>query len=172
MPDLIMLTIDPNVNSTGVALWIGKRLHAADRIKNIYRAAKGHTWVDRALTMSAQVSEWVYAWGLELGGARFDVVAIEWPSMFESSAGKMAATRTGKTFKLAGLCGMILKGIEDAVGAEEYRIVDVNEWKGQLKKGMVIERLKPEFGERAKDEGWNHDVWEAVGIGKFLLGEF
>ncbi len=67
---------------------------------------------------------------------------------------------------IAGICAC-----QDVEPAFEY--VDVNNWKGNLKKDIVIKRITRTYNEAGlKFKPFTKDEWDAVGIGLYLKGFF
>jgi hypothetical protein len=57
--------------------------------------------------------------------------------------------------------------------AKDFRLVKPSQWKGQLPKTIVIDRLRRKLGRKQCDDlGIEKDAWDAVGIGMWAQGRF
>ena len=86
---------------------------------------------------------------------------IEIPA-FHQSPGGMTVARSGSLVKLTLLVGRI----QQVLSAIEVYPVTVQEWKGQLPKAVVIERIKKII---PNCKATTHD-WDAIGIGLYKSG--
>lgn len=97
-------------------------------------------------------------------------VAIEWPAVYGSLSGR-AAAGSGSVVKLAFTVGKLAQIVED-YGAF-FVPIEVNKWKGQLSKKIVIKRIKRIISSsRLKKLAPEKDAWDAIGIGLFMRGLF
>ncbi len=98
------------------------------------------------------------------------LIAIEWPSYF-GSVGGIATAGHGDLVKLAFTVGKMAQ-IGEAYGAAFIPVPVVN-WKGQLKKNVVIKRIKKTIPKAflEKLDPDSHS-WDAIGIGLFVRGLF
>lgn len=97
------------------------------------------------------------------------VVFCEWPQYWSDSKMGQAAASEGNLVKLAFSVGWIA-AVCDKYGAE-FRPVEVNRWKGQLRKREVIRRIKILLGKRTC-KGIRTHAWDAVGVGLWALDKF
>jgi Holliday junction resolvasome RuvABC endonuclease subunit len=79
------------------------------------------------------------------------------------------AARSNNLVKLAYAAGSF-EGVATARGVKAYRSVPVNEWKGQLPKRVVSDRIQKLL--TPEKCTWNSHVWDAVGIGLYVQGYF
>lgn len=103
-------------------------------------------------------------------------VFCEWPNLFAGAHGRAVAGR-GDLGKLYAWCG----GLMYAAHAQgvPFVPVTVQQWKGQLSKRIVCDRIVNRIGNACasltprtgKDRAGSHD-WDAVGIGLWVKGEF
>lgn len=87
-----------------------------------------------------------------------DLVVIEFPELWSGNSTSHASTASGDLFKLAYLVGALAMSSSRYVTALPV-LVTPGEWKGQLSKDMVLERLA-DYGITAK----NHEA-DAIGMG-------
>ena len=99
-----------------------------------------------------------------------DDVAIEWPTIHGTAKGH-AAAGSGSVIKLAFTVGKLAQ-VAEAYGSN-FIPVEIIKWKGQLKKPIVIKRLKQilpaKLLRRLLPED---DTWDAIGIGLYMRGLF
>ena len=97
-------------------------------------------------------------------------VAIEWPTIHSSVKGR-AAAGSGSVVKLAFEVGKLVQVAEDY--GLEFVKVDIINWKGQLKKPVVIKRLKKILPRKLLNLlAPESDTWDAIGIGLYMRGLF
>jgi hypothetical protein len=89
-------------------------------------------------------------------------LVVEMPHYQESAVGSFA-WKTGDLQKLVLLVGFL---VADNWGA--VTLVNPREWKGQLPKAVVEERIRKRLGTKAC-AGFKKDIWDAVGIGLWAL---
>lgn len=158
-----VITIDPGIRGTGLAIW---------SLKN---------WETDTVPLATFVitppsdEEWVIAIGtiFDQIDPIFDEYKVvkaycEFPQYFSSGKGH-AATSDGKIFKLACLVGVFM-GIMLVKNCILFPI-NVTAWKGQLPKEAVISRLiriEPKLSQLNIDS----HAWDAVGIAFHLKGKF
>ncbi len=167
-----VVTLDPGIDC-GFAVW------------------QGETWYTGTLPVYAGViktdarSSWLtrFEGGLERLGDIFEdwfpltYVVCEWPQFYNTAKGAAVAGRDdlGKLYAWVG-------GAITVAHRESANFVPVNvaQWKGQLSKRVVCDRIEQTLGAggvreiglspRKKGEG-SHD-WDAVGIGLWAKGLF
>lgn len=158
-----VVTIDPGIRGTGLAIWDLK------------------TWKTATIPLATfvvtppQEEKWVQAIGtlydqIEPIFEEYKVVKAycEFPEYFSSGKGH-AATSKGQIYKLSCLVGVFM-GIMLAKGCTLIP-VQVHAWKGQLSKDAVITRLL-KIEPKLDDLGINTHAWDAVGIAFSLKGKF
>lgn len=160
----VFVSLDPG-QRTGVAVWSEEA--RARRVPPISAAlwtgglgSVATTWEQRCQALSGRLENY-------LRGTNVSRVYCEMPAFFEGEKGHAAAAK-GDVVKLAFLVG-VYAGIchGQRVG---FSVVPVRDWKGQLPKTVVIERIKRKLG---KGCGLYHgDQWDAVGIGLYVKGYF
>lgn len=155
-----VLSIDPGLNGTG---WVVAFLNRNGQV-NIIRSGiineKNGTLEERAGAIAAEIV-WI------ANRNNVSRICCEYPAFFDSVSGQMVAKR-GDLVKLTFLIGYIAGMLHEFGKCE---LIPVNEWKGQLPKSVINERVKQILGEKR----WNllglksHAV-DACGIALFVLG--
>jgi hypothetical protein len=95
-------------------------------------------------------------------------VYCEMPPFIQTSA------QSGAQAKLMHSCGVIA-GLCIALGKKPcaFEYVNVNDWKGNLPKEVVMKRIVKIFNDhRLTCPPYAKDEWDAVGIGFYLKGLF
>ncbi len=157
-----LISIDPGTKNTGVAFW-GRRVPGARRIipLEVYLLTSHETeWMAAAESIRTQLA------GLLMNAAytfEFASTICEQPQYMP---GQFATTATGALVKMAHLCGLL------GSVAPKFAYVGINEWKGNLPKSIVTERIQKYYEGLAVAEKWKADMWDAVGIGLYRYGEF
>lgn len=154
-----ILTIDPGVRSTGWAYWraLNPRSLVPDA-HGVWTASKKINWQRAAQRIAALFNGYLL---------RRDVkrVVIEWPQLWTGSAKSMSSGTDGDLFKLSYLVGALDRCFSSSHRDDIAILVPPNQWKGQLSKKVVLNRIEKRIGVRYGDhEG------DAVGIGLYLLG--
>lgn len=123
-------------------------------------------WWSRALLLANEVArltsmEW--AWRLD---KRIQVVS-EFPMKMESAAG--IAAQKHSTARLAFLVGAVGAALTLEVDCD-FSVVTPQEWKGQLPKSIVRDRIIQRLG-KGQVAGVKTHAWDAIGIGLWRLGK-
>lgn len=146
------LTIDPGLNGTGWALWDERW----KLLRNGVITPKNKGWEMRGSEITCRV--------LDLDELINDVrdVYMEFPEFHQSAGGQVTA-KSGALVKLAWFVGFLSSAIPVPV-----HYVTPTQWKGQLPKQIVIDRIKAKMPDvKAK----SHD-YDAIGIGLYVRGDF
>ena len=166
-----VLSIDPGLMGTGVALWTneGSALdwERIELPQNVWTyTPRGRTWQDR----SQDCLMWLnYIYKV------YNVIDTycEWPQYFMGAIGHSATVR-GDIHKLTYLIGGIAH-LATYVHTGNMHLVPVVEWKGQLPKQVVINRIKQIY-QKANLNINSIDIkshgWDALGIGLYVKGVF
>ncbi len=96
-----------------------------------------------------------------------DLVFIEEP-LFISTAGGRAVAGRGDLVKLTLLAGSYWGAINSL--RMETTFVPVRDWKGQLPKKVVEERIRLLLGKKFRDLTLLDHEWDAIGIGLWVQG--
>lgn len=170
MPDAVarhFLTVDPGITGTGWAAW--SVAEWKDRVPPVEVGviipdnAPCNKWHDQGRKIYHRLAA-IYA--------RYNCsgVYVEWPNFRGGAVGQSVAASgdLGKLYYAASLC-LALGLIPGQGGFGEP--VPVVQWKGQLPKAVVAERIVKRLGQNVCDQlGIDDHAWDAVGIGMYLKG--
>jgi len=146
--------VDPGLGGTGLAFF--RKLDGPpDAVRQ--RAGGRGDWRERQFRLALWFAESLSIW-------QPNEVVIEYPEQFQS-AKSHACVERGDLGKLYALCGMyMLVSYEQTTGVLP-RLVSPNEWKGQLPKRVVDQRIRRTWGQTYPDH-----VSDAVGMGLAAQG--
>lgn len=160
------MSIDPSINNLGMAIWdistktllLWKLVHPKpDRRKNEY---------EKSVSMCDQLREWAKTYAV-------NNVLMEVPSHW--AVGGFEARETGSIAKLCFVCGLIY-GMRYDEKIEEFKVVKPSDWKGQIPKHVMANRLHDEYVKYGidmngtiTDTKLNENVADAIGIGHYYL---
>ena len=154
-------TVDPGLGGTGAALWQTLALATArptPPTNTFAVSARRGDWHDRM----RKIVDVLMA-RLLTSGWRTNILVLEMPRLWTSSAKSQGAAADGTLFKLSALTGAII------YVARQYNIpvaeVYPDEWKGQLDDRLVHKRIAEKLGLR-----YPTHVHDAVGIGLAIQG--
>lgn len=154
----MLLAVDPGLRGCGVALFSGQNLIRCAYLRGSKDAKDGAAWA----CMAQEVWEWA--------GADATRIVSEFPKVY--SAGKSK----GDPEDLLQLAGVV--GALSALFSGTVQVVRPYEWKRQVPKDImtsrIINRLTGPEGEVARHgmpaRSYQHNVWDAIGIGLHALG--
>jgi hypothetical protein len=161
---MALLAIDPGLNSMGWAYWRYPE-------KGFVPASVGLIKAPRKMELTVRahwIAEEVFKTIPQIGGPnapplfKTDIV-----SEFPAWHGTSMAWSTGDLQRLVFLVGVLC----GRFSLSKFTLVTPAEWKGQLPKDVVIRRLQKKLGRRVTQD-YDKDMWDAVGIGLWKLGEF
>lgn len=160
-PKFGLLAVDPGVELGYAFFPAGKNYpYACGVIKPVVKGADFFVRLHNAVNQFAAVVK-------EYGPS---VVAIEWPSYFGSVAG-IASAGHGDLVKLAFTVGKLAM-VSEVYGAA-FIPVKIAAWKGQLKKPVVINRIRRIIPSNVlRSLKPKSHSWDAIGIGLFMRGLF
>lgn len=161
----MLLAVDPGLEGTGWAVF-----RRSTPIKcGIETASRRYQWYEKLH---------YYCEFVERLAARVHAteIVLERPIYMQSAGGQVTA-KTDSLVKLAMLVGALYVRMPSTVG--HCTLVTPNQWKGQLPKGIVIDRIQKQLNPlrlkalEPSDPGSSatHD-WDAIGIGLNHLGKF
>lgn len=170
-----LLSLDPSINSSGVALFRDGRLTAAAQVPA--RVIAGMAQGARALAMADTIVGWVIG-----TKAKITTVAHEWPQIYTGSKSKADPNKLVGMAVVDGAVDCMLAHIAAQRGEQfEIHTFLPAEWAGQLPKdthkgaywksprgARIWSRLDDD--ERAIAADVNHDAADAIGIGLHALG--
>lgn len=81
---------------------------------------------------------------LETVGEEFDILALEWPTFYDSMKGKVAA-KQGYTLNLAGISMYVAGWFR--MDCSQVHLVTAPQWKGNTPKHVTAKRFFEAFGE-------------------------
>jgi Holliday junction resolvasome RuvABC endonuclease subunit len=153
---LVILTVDPGLNGTGWAVWDYNDMRFIDA--GIIKPWKNLSWQDEG--------QYILRHLLDLR-EQYDIPSlyIEYPAFFGSAGGQVTAA-SGALVKLSWLVGLICGGFHSST---KVFLTPVNEWKGQLPKSVVSQRIIAIDSQFKKYKSHAHD---AIGIGLYVRGDF
>lgn len=172
------LSIDPGLSGTGLAVWDDQGTEAdwctlapPKRVYSNINTYAVHApgedgWPIRMANIVGQINH-IYE-HLEVRG-RVHKVYIEWPHFRGDEVG-YTATSKGDIYKLSALIGGIMTITIHKFGGT-VKLVPVTEWKGQLPKDIVTNRIKNVLGNNVCENlRISQHGWDAVGIGLYTKG--
>jgi hypothetical protein len=148
-----VMCLDPGLRATGYAYWRPLRDARPDD-SGVWRIPASAAW------MAACTQMW-YSLTRYLRQRHADLVVIEFPRLWTGSAVSHASCESGDLFKLAYLVGGYAR--TGSTDDSDVTLVYPHEWKGQLSKEAVQDRLVRRLGVRYA----NHEA-DAVGIGLYV----
>lgn len=148
------LSVDPGLQGTGVAVWRGRKLVSA----SVFTMAHDELdWWERSRVIGELIRR---------ANPYAEVVVIEMMEHF--GAGRDLAWKTGDLQRTVFLIGMI-GGLFPAGVIQPIRVRD---WKGQLPKSVVIDRIEAHLGTATCNRlNIQSHAWDAVGIGLWAQGK-
>ena len=155
-----MISIDPGFN-TGWAYWERKTLIDFGSFNSVYAPHKDQYqfFPDMFRTFKFELFK-----SLKL---RPTTVVIEKVNLWGGSMKSMASAKRGDLFQLAYLIGGYYQICSMKKFIFNIQLISVNEWKGQMPKIVVANRIRNKLGITLP----NDHISDAVGIGLSILGE-
>ncbi len=166
----MLLTLDPSINSCGVALFDGDRLVDAGVVT--HKAPKGTDMLARVLAISRGVQDWIsFRWVLV-----YDLAA-EWPDVYKPEKSEGSPR---DLVPLAGVCSAVAALLAPdtvtsyfpaQVWGQVKKIKTVKDCKSSPRAKKILRRLS---GDELKvwDSVKYHDTIDAIGIGLHHVGRF
>jgi hypothetical protein len=162
-PTQLMVTIDPGLNGTGVAVWNAERLVMSAVLSLRHKIASHENWLHRISILDRGVEDY-----LRPLTSQMKLWVVEFPELHGGIAGE-ASLRRGDLFKLAALCGRLTRTAHTLGASVEF--VHPTAWKGQLPKRVVIQRIRKFMGANAPPQLRDHES-DAIGLGLWMQGRF
>ena len=156
-----VLFIDPGVTGAGFAFWpslvLGRKRTLRPTTHGCLPAPRDD-WIARGDRIAEDC--WVIAktYGLSL-------LVVEWPTLWSGSGKSHAAAVKGNLNKICVGVGMVIHALRD--WKAEVILVKPGEWKQQLSKEVVEDRIHDELGDDFEVESHAGD---AVGMGLAAVG--
>lgn len=172
----IIVGVDPGLNGTGVAV-----VERYDTGLSIMGAAvlyvpnkqRQDSWTWRAEYLAVELERTIHELipNAHLLATNVGIVC-EFPQMFGSAGSRMGFS-TGDLVKLAHLVGVFHGTVLHQMNERLFHPVEVNTWKGQMPKDVVMRRLQKFYREDPESlEGIETHAWDALGIATWAHGAF
>lgn len=152
-----LISIDPSINNVGIAIWELPNILMMYQLLHPKVGERGNEY-DKSLSILMQLKEWVRTYAVNR-------MILEVPAHWAVAG--FEARETGSIAKLMLVVGLIysLKPQLD-----ELKIVKPHEWKGQLPKDVMQNRLREDYLAINVDLATlNPNVVDAIGIGHFYI---
>lgn len=152
-----LMSVDPSINNVGIAIW---QLPNALMMHKLLHPKPGsrEDEYSKSLSIFHQVKEWITTYAVNR-------IILEVPEHW--AVGGFEARESGGMAKLTVVTGMIYT-LYDVM--DELKIVRPRDWKGQLPKDVMMNRLKDGYKEIGVDlEKLNNNVVDAIGIGHYYI---
>lgn len=154
----ILIAVDPSVNNMGVAVFsIDSKKLLMWQLLHPSKDCRDNQY-DKSLSLYNKVREWIVRW-------RVTHMILEVPEYWAVAG--FQARETGSIFKLTFVCGVLYS--LKAKDLQELKVVTPREWKGQLPKEVVENRLRNKYLTDVDLKEINDNVVDAIGIGHFYL---
>jgi hypothetical protein len=153
-----LMSIDPSINNLGLAIWdLDDKKLIAHLLIHPHKTFSDNEY-DKSYSMCFIIKEWKERYGV-------NKIICEVPDHWAVAG--FEARETGSMVKLAFVCGMIYSLRFDL---EEMKVVKPKEWKGQLPKKVVANRLQDQYIQYGIDmTKLNENVMDAIGIGHYYI---
>lgn len=180
-----VLAVDPGVAGTGWALWrsVKKGQQAPNHPDEVgVLTPRGGTFVEKSNAIADELhvitgrARWLCAvhrvYFCGCGKQPHVLVACEFPE-FQAAAHRMMGWKRGDLQKLTYLVGAVGYMAYGMTVSAVLEPVPVSQWKGQLPKAVVTDRIREALGSAACGQlAIKTHAWDAVGIGLWRLGVF
>ena len=173
-----VIGIDPAFGGTGIALFQNKVLTNVLLLKQTGKKR----FESRAHILSLEVAEWIRQQVTEPNNPSIEdvgapLIMCEIPA-YQGTPSRSMGWKKGDLQKLTYLVGSIgyacsstvLKN--DPMVIPHYGTVTPAGWKGQLSKEIVIQRIKKRMPNVVEQFDPYKDIWDAIGIGLWAVGDF
>jgi hypothetical protein len=161
-----MLGIDPGLSGTGLALFERDAQRLMQPVKTeVFTPKKSSGFIDKSLQI---INHILYHYVMP-GESLIQVHGVmEFPA-YQEGASRQMGWKTGDLQKLTYLVGAIAHGVPWC----RLTLVMPRDWKGQLPKEVVMNRLIRDLGaETCQRLEVKTHAWDALGIGQHILGRF
>lgn len=159
-PTIALVAIDPGIE-TGVAVWAQQLDVMPLATATFMSSCKSWSWFLNARAVTLRLTTWLQQYQFQNNALGF----IEEPAFFDTSSGHMVARR-GDFCKLAMIAGWEIATLLQ-LGITP-RLVGIQNWKGQLPKSVVKDRIQEILGD--PDLKISEHEWDAIGIGLAARG--
>jgi len=152
-----LISIDPSINTMGVATWdVGKKQLLAWGLVKPDKACRENMY-DKCYNILEQIKKWKSQYAVNR-------IICEVPDYWFAAGFEARESRSIE--KLMFVCGILysMKGELD-----EFVFVKPREWKGQMPKEVVKNRLRDSYLSQVDLAAINENVMDAIAIGHFYL---
>jgi len=159
---LNLVSIDPGLRHCGVAFFDEGVLVKAFLVKNEEKHARGPI---THLRMAEAVSKWLRSVGARTG---YYTLVVEYPRIYPGSSQQKGDLND--IVELGGVVSALVAWL--AVEPENFRALYPSEWKGQVPKDVMNERVLKRLSVKEHEAlvSSDHNTLDAVGIGLFHNG--
>lgn len=153
-----LISIDPSINNLGMAIWnIPDKKLLGHMLMHPEKTHKGNEY-DKSLSMYNQTRGWIEKYGVNR-------MIMEIPEVWAVAG--FQARETGSMTKLMFVCGMLYSLRNDL---DELKLVTPRDWKGQLPKEVVANRLNEHYLKLGLDlTKLDANVADGIEIGHYYL---
>lgn len=152
-----LISIDPSINNVGVAVWELPNTLLMYKLVHPKVGCRNNEY-DKSLSILNQIKEWIQAYAINR-------MILEVPAHW--AVGGFEARETGSIAKLMLVVGL-LYSLKNEL--EELKIVKPHEWKGQLPKDVMENRLRDDYLAIDVDlSKLNPNIVDAIGIGHYYF---
>lgn len=152
-----LISIDPSINNVGIAVWELPNALMMYRLLHPKVDARNNEY-DKSLSILDQIKDWIKTYAVNR-------MILEVPAHW--AVGGFEARETGSIAKLMLVVGLLYSMKHDL---DELKIVKPHEWKGQLPKEVMENRLRDEYTAIGVDLAvLNPNVVDAIGLGHYYI---
>jgi len=159
----VIVTIDPGVRFTGVAVW--------DHHQNRYYLRRAHLVKNTEKNLAQSVVD--VSCAAFIGGYEYAAVVIELPQVYGVDKSK---GDPNDLIAVAAVAGAIMERYASLAPVKEKLFILPAEWKGQVKKIVTKNRCLADLKPREMDNVMlvqsakqNENIFDAIGIGLWYL---
>ena len=158
-----LISIDPSINNVGIAIWelpkLGYLINGLMMHKLVHpKVGQRSNEYDKSLSVLDQIKELIQEYEVNR-------MILEVPEHWAVAG--FEARETGSIAKLMLVVGLIYSLKHEL---DELKIVKPREWKGQLPKQVMENRLREDYNDIGVDlAALNPNVVDAIGIGHFYI---
>jgi len=152
-----LISIDPSINNVGIAVWGLPNTLMAFKLVHPKVGQRSNEY-DKSLSVLNQIKELIQEY-------KINKMILEVPEHWAVAG--FEARETGSIAKLMLVVGLIYS-LHDEL--DELKVVKPREWKGQLPKNVMENRLRGSYLKIGVDlSELNPNVVDAIGIGHFYI---
>jgi len=170
--------IDPAFGGTGIAMFQNKVLTNVVFLKQTGKKR----FETRAHLLSLEVSEWIHEQLIATDNPSIKdvgapLIMCEIPA-YQGTPSRSMGWKKGDLQKLTYLVGAMGYACSSTILGHNptiipyYATVTPAGWKGQLSKEIVIQRIKKRMPNVVEQFDPYKDIWDAIGIGLWTIGDF